>query len=50
MRAIPHWPPLYQALGLADGNMLFAVTMVGYPEYEYYRLPPRNEPVIRWCE
>jgi nitroreductase len=50
MRAIPNWPPLYQALGLADGNMLFAVMMVGYPEYEYYRLPPRNEPQIRWYE
>jgi nitroreductase/ferredoxin len=50
MRAIPQWPPLYRALGQADGNMLFAVMMVGYPEYEYYRLPPRNEPEIRWYE
>jgi nitroreductase/Pyruvate/2-oxoacid:ferredoxin oxidoreductase delta subunit len=50
MRAIPHWPPLYQALGLADGNHFFAVMMVGYPEYEFHRLPPRNEPKITWRE
>jgi nitroreductase/NAD-dependent dihydropyrimidine dehydrogenase PreA subunit len=48
MRAIPHWPPLYQALGLADGNQFCAVMMIGYPEYGYHRLPPRNEPKITW--
>jgi nitroreductase/NAD-dependent dihydropyrimidine dehydrogenase PreA subunit len=50
MRAIPNWPPLYKALGLADGNQFCAVMMIGYPENAYHRLPPRNEPKIRWYE
>jgi nitroreductase/NAD-dependent dihydropyrimidine dehydrogenase PreA subunit len=50
MRAIPHWPPLHKALGLADGNRFCAVMMIGYPEYAYHKLPPRDEPKISWYE
>lgn len=42
------WPPLQQALALPEGHMVFGAMMIGYPKFEYHRLPLRNEPVITW--
>jgi nitroreductase/NAD-dependent dihydropyrimidine dehydrogenase PreA subunit len=43
------WPPLQQMLGLPEGHQVFGTMMVGYPKFEYHRLPLRNEPVITWA-
>jgi nitroreductase/NAD-dependent dihydropyrimidine dehydrogenase PreA subunit len=42
------WPPLQQKLNLPDGHQVFGAMMIGYPKFEYHRLPLRNEPVITW--
>lgn len=42
------WPPLKKKLGLPDGNGCFGAMMVGYPKFEYKRLPLRKEPRITW--
>lgn len=35
-------------LDLPEGHTCHGAMVVGYPKYEYPRLPLRNEPVIRW--
>jgi nitroreductase/NAD-dependent dihydropyrimidine dehydrogenase PreA subunit len=42
------WPPMLQALELPAGHLAFGGMMVGYPRYQYHRLPPRNAPRITW--
>ncbi len=42
------WPPLQQSLGLPDGHVGFGAMMVGYPKFQYHRIPLRNEPQITW--
>jgi nitroreductase len=39
---------MQEALGLPEGYGSFGAMMVGYPKYEYHRLPPRNEAQISW--
>jgi len=48
MAAAAHWPPLQQALSLSEGNACFGAMMVGYPKYQYHRLPLWNEADITW--
>lgn len=50
MVAAAHWPPLQQALSLPEGNACFGAMMVGYPKYQYHRLPLRKEADITWRE
>ncbi|MDD2310724.1 MAG: nitroreductase family protein [Desulfuromonadaceae bacterium] len=50
MMAAAQWPPLQQALALPDGNACFGAMMIGYPKYDYHRLPQRKEAVISWRE
>jgi len=40
--------PLEQALGLPQGHAIQGALMAGYPKYQYYSLPPRDEPKIAW--
>lgn len=47
-RAAALWPPMKKALDLPEDQMVFGALMVGYPRYQYCRLPPRNPPRIRW--
>lgn len=48
MMAAAQWPPLQQALALPDGHACFGALMIGYPAYEYHRLPLRKEAVVNW--
>ena len=48
MMAASHWPPLQQALELPEGHACFGAMMLGYPKYEYHRLPLRKEADITW--
>ena len=50
MMAAAQWPPLQQALALPDGNACFGAMMIGYPKYDYHRLPLRKEAVVSWRE
>lgn len=42
------WEPLRQALGLKDGQANFGAMMIGFPRFNYHRMPERREPVITW--
>lgn len=44
------FPPLIEALALPEGNQCFGALMVGYPRFNYQRLPLRNAPVISWWD
>ncbi len=48
MMAAAQWPPLQEALALPDGNACSGALMIGYPKYDYQRLPLRKEAVISW--
>ena len=49
-RAANLWAPLQQDLELPEGHISFGSMMVGYPRYQYHRLPTRNLPKIKWIE
>ncbi len=42
------WPPMQKALNLPKGHISFGAMMIGYPKFQYKRLPLRNEPKITW--
>lgn len=39
---------LKDALALPKGHQCFGAMMVGYPKFEYQRIPKRNEPQVMW--
>ena len=42
------WPPMQKSLALPGDNISLGALMIGYPKYNYKRLPPRKEPQIIW--
>ncbi len=44
------WPPMQTAIGLPSGHISYGAMMVGYPKFQYHRLPLRNEAKITWRE
>ncbi len=42
------YPPLLTALALPQDHLPYGAMMIGYPKYNYQRLPLRNEPRITW--
>jgi len=42
------FPPLAEALSLPEGHQCFGAMMVGYPKFNYHRLPLRKPPGITW--
>jgi nitroreductase/NAD-dependent dihydropyrimidine dehydrogenase PreA subunit len=46
--AAANWPPLQNDLGIPKTNQCCGVMLIGYPQYEYHRLPLRNSPQITW--
>jgi len=47
-RAANIHPPLVEALNLPDGHQCFGAMMVGYPQYQYHRIPLRKKAAITW--
>ena len=41
-------PPFKDMLGIPKGNNIIYPFMLGYPEYNYHRIPERNKPSITW--
>ena len=41
-------PPLQQALGLPENSQAYGEMIIGYPKYQYYRIPARKAPLITW--
>jgi len=48
MAASESYPPLNEALNLPEGNVNCGAMMIGYPKFQYQRIPLRNEPMILW--
>ena len=42
------YPPLLEALDLPRDHLPFGAMMIGYPKYQYQRIPLRNKPKITW--
>lgn len=42
------FPPMKEALGLPDSDQCYGSMMIGYPKFDYYRLPVRKQPDISW--
>ncbi|WDP90375.1 MAG: nitroreductase family protein [Desulfobacter sp.] len=47
-RAANAFPPMMEALALPEGHTSFGAVMVGYPKFNYHRLPLRRPPRIIW--
>ncbi len=47
-RAAMSWEPLQKALGFKQGITNYGTMMLGYPKYQYYRMPNRNTPEVTW--
>lgn len=50
MMAAAQWPAVQDILALPDGRACCGALMVGYPKFEYHRLPARKEAAISWRE
>lgn len=50
MMAAAQMPRLQEILALPEGHVCCGALMIGYPKYDYHRLPLRKEPVIIWRE
>jgi nitroreductase len=48
MAAAVTFPPLREALALPGGHQTFGGMMLGYPKFQYCRLPPRLPPRVTW--
>ena len=42
------WPPMAEALDLPEGHVSFGAMMVGQPQFQYPRVPLRNELKTLW--
>ncbi|OPX87079.1 nitroreductase family protein [Pelotomaculum sp. PtaB.Bin117] len=42
------YPPMKNALVLPEGHQCFGAMLVGYPQYQYYRIPLRKKAAITW--
>lgn len=46
--AAQHFPPMREALNLGDGHVCYSAMMLGYPKYQYHRMPTRNNSFVSW--
>jgi nitroreductase len=42
------YPPLFEFLGLKEGQQAFGSLLLGYPDIQFHRIPLRNKPVVSW--
>jgi len=47
-RAANLYPPMQEALRLPEGHQCFGAMLVGYPQYQYHRIPLRKKATITW--
>jgi nitroreductase/NAD-dependent dihydropyrimidine dehydrogenase PreA subunit len=48
MMAANGFPALKEAIGLPEAHRIYGALMVGYPRYQYQRIPVRRPPRITW--
>lgn len=42
------YPPLVEALGLPEGHEVYGAMMLGYPKFQYHRIPDRKPSKVTW--
>lgn len=47
-RATNAYTALSEALGIPSDHLAFGTMMIGYPKFQYQRIPIRNRPVVTW--
>jgi len=47
-RAAGSFSPLLEALDLPAGHQAYGGMLIGYPRYQYHRIPLRNRPPVTW--
>jgi len=47
-RAANSYPPLFEALGIPSGHLVYGAIMLGYPKFNYHLIPRRKPPRITW--
>lgn len=48
MRAANGHPPLRKALGIPCDHSVYGALMMGFPRYQYHRIPPRKKAHVEW--
>ena len=48
MGAAENWHAMHEFLNLPEGHACHGAIMIGYPKFEYLRLPLRNDTTILW--
>lgn len=48
MACSAYWPPVAEELALPEGNVLYGALLLGYPKYDYHRIPARKIKEIVW--
>ncbi|MDZ7641884.1 MAG: nitroreductase family protein [Desulfurivibrio sp.] len=48
MGAVANHPPLLAALALPEGDKIQGALMLGYPKFQYPRIPPRKPLKVTW--
>lgn len=41
-------PPIKKLLNLPEGHKMCGAALIGYPKYQYHRIPLRKKPVVSW--
>ncbi len=47
-RAVGANPSISEFLGVPEGHRVYGALMLGYPVYNYHRIPGRNKAAIKW--
>jgi nitroreductase len=42
------FPPIKELLALPEGHAAYGCMLLGYPRFNYHRIPLRNPPRITW--
>lgn len=48
MIALRYSPEMRKMIGLDDSHTIHSATLIGYPQYRYYKIPARKEPQVSW--
>lgn len=48
--AASSYTPMKKQLNLPEGHKCFGAMLIGYPKYQYLRIPLREEPKISWLD
>lgn len=45
-----NYPPIKKLLNLPEGHKICGTALIGYPRFQYQRIPLRKKPVVSWFD